>query len=111
VFGTDPAVQIQASPVSHAARGKGIPPFQLHYCAQRETSEAQAEGFAKALTAAGVSAAVIPEPGKSHEELNKDLGKPGDPTTEKVFEFLDGLSRSGERAAPDAPRGRRHRQP
>jgi len=90
-FGNDEATQKQLSPITHVAKGKGIPPFLILHVADRPDSTAQSKAFAKALVGAGVQAKVVPGEGKNHGTINRDLGLPDDEPTKAVFEFLDGV--------------------
>src|SRR4051812_19392034 len=60
VFTDDEPTQKDASPVTHVARGKGIPPFLILHVAGRRDSKAQSEGLAAKLRGAGVEATVVP---------------------------------------------------
>lgn len=91
VFGDDPVVWKQASPLFHVAKGKGIPPFLIIHVASREDSGAQSRDLAKALNDAGVKAEVKPAQNKTHATLNKELGQANDAPTAEVFNFLRGL--------------------
>lgn len=87
-FGTDPAVWALASPITHVAAGKGIPPFQL---ARRGAADRRAncDAFAAALQAAGVAVDVIDASGLTHEEVNDRIGQAGDTVmTAQVMAFL-----------------------
>lgn len=88
VFTEDEAIQRDASPIAHVARGKGIPPFLILHVASRRDSKAQSEELAAKLREAGVDAQVVPAEGKNHATINRELGLPDDPPTKKVFEFL-----------------------
>ena len=55
VFG-DSECQKELSPITHVARGKGIPPFLILHVADRPDSKAQSGMLAGALQDAGVSA-------------------------------------------------------
>jgi len=88
VFGDDPAVQKDASPITHVATGKGIPPFLIIHVATRLASRIQSERLANALRDADVEARVEPAHDKTHATLNRELGLAGDKPTEQVFEFL-----------------------
>jgi acetyl esterase/lipase len=90
VFTEDEATQRDASPVTHVARGKGIPPFLILHVASRRDSKAQSEGLAARLREAGVEAKVVPAEGKTHATINRELGEPDDAPTGVVFEFLRG---------------------
>jgi acetyl esterase/lipase len=90
VFTEDEATQKDASPVTHVARGKGIPPFLILHVACRRDSKAQSEGLAARLREAGVEAQVVPAERKTHVTINWGLGEPDDSPTGAVFEFLRG---------------------
>lgn len=87
-FTQDEKAQREASPVSHIAKGKGIPPFLILHIANREDSKEQADELAARLRGAGGEARVVAAEDKTHATINRDLGKPGDAPTEEVFEFL-----------------------
>jgi acetyl esterase/lipase len=89
IFTEDVATQREASPVSHVAKGKGIPPFLILHVAQRRDSRLQSEGLARALVEAGVEARVVPAEGKTHMTINRDLGAPDDAPTAAVYQFLE----------------------
>jgi acetyl esterase/lipase len=90
VFTEDEATQKDASPVTHVARGKGIPPFLILHVASRRDSQAQSEGLAARLWEAGVGAKGVPAERKTHATINRELGEPDDAPTREVFEFLRG---------------------
>jgi acetyl esterase/lipase len=94
IFTEDEATQKDASPITHVARGKGIPPFLILHVASRRDSKAQSEGLAAKLREAGVEVKVVPAEGKTHLTINRELGEPDDAPTKEVFEFL--RSRSGK---------------
>ncbi|CAN5641368.1 alpha/beta hydrolase [soil metagenome] len=94
VFGRDPNIWWQASPIKHIAPGKNIPPFLIVYVPNRVDAAAQALTFTNALRSAGVYSTLTATCGKTHATLNEDLGLPRDRTTELVFEFL----RKGEQS-------------
>jgi acetyl esterase/lipase len=89
-FGNDPAVWKKASPISHVAVGKGIPPFLLvtrGVPARRK----QCEDFAAALKGAGIKTSVVNASGYSHEEVNRKIGVPGEAVvTPTLMQFLAG---------------------
>lgn len=91
VFGRAAEGQRELSPASHAARGKDIPPFLILHVADNANTKAQSEWFAERLTAAGVPAKVVAAEGKTHGTINGDLGRPDDPPTRAVFDFLNGV--------------------
>jgi acetyl esterase/lipase len=94
VFTEDEVTQRDASPITHVARGKGIPPFLILHVASRRDSRAQSDGLAAKLREAGVEAKVVPAEGKTHLTINRELGEPDDTPTKEVFEFL--RSQSGK---------------
>jgi acetyl esterase/lipase len=82
--------QKDLSPVTHAAKGKHIPPFLILHVADHPETKAQSQRLAKALQEAGVSAKAYPAEGKNHTTINADLGLHDDKPTEALFEFLGG---------------------
>lgn len=88
VFTEDEATQRDASPITHVARDKGIPPFVILHVARRRDSKAQSDGLAAKLKEAGVEATVVPAEGKTHATINRELGLPDDGPTQVVFRFL-----------------------
>ena len=86
----DGASQKDLSPITHVAKGKGIPPFLILHVADHPETTWQSQRLAKALTEAGRSATAFPAEGKNHGTINSDLGKPGDGPTKALFEFLEG---------------------
>jgi acetyl esterase/lipase len=88
-FGNDPAKHADFSAVTHVAKGKGIPPFLLLHVAEHPDVSAQAQRLAAALKGAGVPVTVYAGRDTTHGRINADLGKPDDPGTKAVFEFLD----------------------
>jgi acetyl esterase/lipase len=88
VFTEDQTTQRDASPITHVARDKHIPPFLILHVASRRDSKAQSEGLAARLREVGVEATVIPAEGKTHASINRELGQPEDAPTKAVFEFL-----------------------
>lgn len=88
VFSEDEAKQREASPITHVARGRNIPPFLILHVATRRDARAQSEALAARLRGAGVEARVIPAEGKTHMTINRELGMPGDRPTREVLQFL-----------------------
>jgi acetyl esterase/lipase len=84
----DVAHQKDLSPVTHAAKDRGIPPFLILHVAGHPETTAQSERLAKALQQAGVRARAYPASGKNHTTINEDLGRPGDKPTRELFEFV-----------------------
>lgn len=102
-FGNDPNKHLDFSAVTHVAAGKGIPPFLLFYFAGNADTRAQARRLESVLQEAGVQAKSYGKRDSNHSRLNDDLGKPGDPTTQELYEFLDPLVDAPKRQ-PVAPR-------
>ena len=76
-FGKDPKVWANASPGSHVAHGKGIPPFLF---AARGTAARMAtlKAFADKLKAANVEGTTIDASSLTHEEVNAHIGAAND---------------------------------
>ncbi len=90
-FGNDPKKHLEFSAVTHVESGKGIPPFLLLYFSGNADTRAQAERLASVLKAAGVPAKAHGKGDTNHSRLNDDLGKPDDPATQELYQFLDPL--------------------
>ena len=88
-FGSDPAKHRDFSAVTHVAKGKGIPPFFILYVSGHPDTTAQAQRLAAVLKASDVPATLFGAQDTTHSKVNKDLGKPDDPTTKALFEFVD----------------------
>jgi acetyl esterase/lipase len=86
-FGTDPTRQAALSPARHAA-SPNVERWLILRVASRADSTAQSEVLAAKLRSAGAVAEVLPQAGKSHMTLNRELGAAGDPTTAVVDGFL-----------------------
>ena len=87
-FGNDPAKHRDFSAVTHVARDKGIPPFLLLHVAEHPDTSAQAQRLGNVLKAAGVPVTVFGARETNHNKLNANLGRPDDPVTKALFEFL-----------------------
>jgi acetyl esterase/lipase len=87
-FGNDPAKHKDFSAVTHVARGKGIPPFLILHVAEHPDVTAQARRLGNVLKEAGVPVTVLGARETTHTKINADLGKPDDPATKAMFEFL-----------------------
>jgi acetyl esterase/lipase len=87
-FGNDPALHRDFSAVTHVATGKGIPPFLLLHVAEHPDTTAQARRFAAVLQAAGIPVTTVGVRETTHNRLNDDLGKPGDPATTALWTFV-----------------------
>lgn len=90
-FGNDPDKHKDFSAVTHVAKDKGIPPFLLMHVAEHPDVSAQAKRLETALKGAGVPVTVYGGRDTTHGRINADIGKPDDPGTKAVFEFVDGV--------------------
>jgi acetyl esterase/lipase len=88
-FGNDPGKHKDFSAVTHVARGKDIPPFLILHVAGHPDTTAQAQRLGNVLKEAGVPVTVFGARETTHSKINADLGRPDDPATKAVFEFLD----------------------
>jgi acetyl esterase/lipase len=88
-FGNDPAKHKDYSAVTHVAKDKGIPPFLILHVADHPDTTAQAQRLGNALKDAGVAVTVFGARETTHNKINADLGKPDDPATKALYEFLD----------------------
>jgi acetyl esterase/lipase len=87
-FGNDPAKHKDFSAVNHVAKGKAIPPFLILHVAEHPDTTAQARRLGNVLKDAGVPVTVFGGRETTHNKLNADLGKPDDPATKALAEFL-----------------------
>jgi arylformamidase len=87
-FGNDPIKHKDFSTVTHVAAGNGIAPFLILHVAENADTGAQARRLAAVLKAADVPVTVVGVRETSHEQLNANLGKPGDPGSEALFTFV-----------------------
>src|ERR1700726_127116 len=87
-FGNDPAKHRDFSAVMHVSKDKGIPPFLILHVAGHPDTTAQALRLGNVLKDAGLPATVFAAPETTHTKINADLGKPDDPATKALFEFL-----------------------
>ncbi len=87
-FGNDPAKHRDFSAVTHVAKDKGIPPFFILYVANHPDTSAQAQRLGNVLKEAGVPVTLFGGKETTHNKINADLGRPDDPATKALFEFL-----------------------
>ncbi|MBI3862622.1 MAG: alpha/beta hydrolase [Planctomycetia bacterium] len=87
-FGNDPAKHRDFSAVTHVAKDKGIPPFFILHVAEHPDTSAQAQRLGTVLKEAGVSTTVFGGRETTHSKINADLGKPDDPATKALSDFL-----------------------
>ncbi len=88
-FGNDPAKHRDFSAVTHVAPDKDIAPFLILHVAEHPDTSAQARRFEAALRDAGVRVTRFAARDTTHNRLNDELGKPDDPATNVLLEFLD----------------------
>jgi acetyl esterase/lipase len=88
-FGTEEQHR-EYSAVTHVSSGKGIPPFLLLHITENPDTAAQAQRLASVLKSAGVPAKVLPVRESTHNQINANLGVPGDLATKELFTFVDG---------------------
>ncbi|MFK8183940.1 MAG: alpha/beta hydrolase [Phormidesmis sp.] len=99
-FGENLAIIRNASPLTHVAAGKGIPPFLLTYT--RTNAQRTNQQFANSLTDAGVPVTLIDNTGESHASVNRNIGLPDYALTDEIFSFLDQYSQPSAVAAPSS---------
>jgi acetyl esterase/lipase len=87
-FGNDPKKHRDFSAVTHVVKGKGIAPFLILHVSGHPDTTAQALRLGNVLKDAGVPVTVFGAKETTHNKLNADLGKPDDPATKALFEFL-----------------------
>ena len=90
-FGNDPEKHVDFSAVTHAAKGKGIPPFLILFFSGNPDTRAQARRLEDVLKQAEIPATAFGKRDSNHRRLNNDLGKPEDPATQELYTFLDAL--------------------
>ncbi|MCC6153317.1 MAG: alpha/beta hydrolase [Candidatus Hydrogenedentes bacterium] len=88
-FGKSKESWRNASPITHVAKNKKIPPFLLVHAGERVASQEQADGLAAALTKAGITARQFDAPDKNHLTLNSDIGEKNDATTKEILAFME----------------------
>jgi acetyl esterase/lipase len=87
-FGNDETKHRDFSAVYHVAKGKGIPPFLVLHVANHPDTSAQAFRLGAVLKEAGVPVRVFGAKDSEHTKLNDDLGRPDDPATKALDEFV-----------------------
>jgi acetyl esterase/lipase len=87
-FGNDPEKHRDFSAVTHVAKDKGIPPFLILHVAEHPDTTAQARRLGAVLKDAGVSVTIFGGRETTHNKLNADLGRPDDPATKALSEFV-----------------------
>ena len=61
------------------------------YVAGHPDTTAQAQRLGNVLKEAGIPVTLFGARETTHNKLNADLGKPDDPATKALFDFLDGV--------------------
>ena len=87
-FGNTPELHREYSAVTHAAKGKSIPPFLVLYVADHPDNTFQARRLETALKAAEVPVKLFGAKDTNHVKLNEHLGLPDDPATKATFDFI-----------------------
>lgn len=93
-FGNDPQKHMDFSAVTHIAKDKAIPPFLILYFSGNPETTAQAQRLEAALRAADIPVKAYGKGDTNHRRLNDDLGKPDDPATQELNQFLGRYSAS-----------------
>ncbi len=88
-FGNDPVKHKDFSAVTHIGKDKSIPPFLILHVADHPDTTAQAQRLANALKAAAIPVRRYGAKDTTHTRINADLGKPDNPATAAVYEFVD----------------------
>ncbi len=87
-FGNDPAKHRDFSAVTHVAKDKGIPPFLIVYVAGHPDCSAQAQRLGNVLKEADIPVTLFGGRETTHNKINDDLGRPDDPGTKALVEFV-----------------------
>ena len=90
-FGNDPEKHVEFSAVTHIAAGKGIPPFLVLYFPGNPNTRAQAMRLGEVLGESQIPVKLYGKRDSNHSRLNNELGKPDDPATKELYQFLDSL--------------------
>lgn len=87
VFGKDPQIRREASPLFHVKTG--APPFLVSYCQwDYLTLPAQAREFHAALEAANIPSVILFVPRESHISEMVNVPKDNDPTAAAILRFI-----------------------
>lgn len=90
-FSDDPKSWADASPITHVAKDKGIPPFLAFYTGGRVLASSIGESLIEKLKGCGVQARLIESADQSHGEINSQFGTEGDMVTRETMAFLDAI--------------------
>lgn len=89
-FGGDEASWRDASPMSHVAPGKGIPPMLAFYTGSRMAANVLANAFADALAEAGSPSRAVDTVVLSHGEILRMAAAEDHPIAQLTLRFLNG---------------------
>ncbi|HEY9878339.1 MAG TPA: FG-GAP-like repeat-containing protein [Leptolyngbyaceae cyanobacterium] len=100
-FGSEPSVLEAASPINQISPNENIPPFFLTYTNQRK--QEKTNHFADLLRQAGAFVVTESSIGRSHSDVNREFGKPGDSLANAVLVFIEEVSQrqSGRMSSTD----------
>ncbi|MBI5758065.1 MAG: alpha/beta hydrolase [Planctomycetales bacterium] len=87
-FGITPEKHRDFSAVTHVAKGKNIPPFLILHVADHPDNAAQAQRLGAVLKEAGLPVTVFGAKETNHTRINAELGRPDDPSTKALFDFV-----------------------
>lgn len=93
-FGDKPEDWADASPIVHAEKGNGLPPFQIvvAYGPALANKKKGVDDFAAAIRKAGTRAEVLDaSPFREHQSLMTEFGAPDDPVAKAVLGFLESV--------------------
>jgi arylformamidase len=93
-FGNDLDLLEAASPINQARTNEGnFPPFFFTYTNQRKGR--QTEYLADLIRQTGTLVVIEPSLGRSHSDVNRQLGLPGDPLSSQVLTFMEEAAAQG----------------
>jgi arylformamidase len=87
-FGNNFDIWEKASPINYVEKIQSAPSFLLIYAGDREVSKVVNLAFFNALRKSEHEVDLYYSPDKNHVSIERDLGKSGDITTEKIFQFI-----------------------
>ncbi|MBA7535278.1 hypothetical protein ES705_27531 [subsurface metagenome] len=90
-FGNNSDIWEKASPINYVEKIQSTPPFLLIYAGDREVSKVVNLAFFDALRKSGHEVDLYHASDKNHVSIERDLGKSGDITIEKILQFIHKL--------------------
>jgi len=87
-FGNNSDIWEKASPINYVEKIQSAPPFLLIYAGDREVSKVVNLVFFDALRKSEHEVGLYHASDKNHVNIERDLGKSGDITIEKIFQFI-----------------------